>query len=256
LTFVESKFENRHTGANMFSAVMSGMAAYGGGPAMMTTQGTDRSIADFNFKYYDDTPQVLQVYGTQSETSGGYTTSNVQAERNPGGASTATITENDREEATGSQDSSEGFVTLQNNPRIDPEMALIVTGKRITTGFSGNGFFNPFVWDAIHIFDFIYDPEGRVSIALEHNDRGQLEFTWKDNRLLRIVKRSDRSSEAPIVYTRTLEYSGNKLTSETINYGGRASKIVYKYDKQDRLIDAMCDEDASSDGRSRRATFL
>jgi hypothetical protein len=256
LTFVEQKYENSHAGANAFRAVLSGMAAYGGGPVAVTTQGTDRSVSDFSFKYYDDTPQVLQVAGTQSETSGGYTTSTVQAEHTSQTTSTATVTETDRQDPTESQDSSEGFLTLLNNPRVDPEMAFLVTGNRITTGFSGNAFFSPFVWDAIHIFDFVYDQHGRVTVALEHGDRGQLEFSWNDKRLTKIIKRSDRSPDAPIVYTRTLNYSGDKLASEVISYNGRTSKIVYKYDGQNKLIEADCEEDPSTDGRSRKAIFM
>ena len=43
---------------------------------------------------------------------------------------------------------------------------------------------------------------------------------------------------------------------ESISSGGKTSHIRYKYDKQGRLVEAECSDDASLDGRSRKVEFL
>jgi hypothetical protein len=63
--------------------------------------------------------------------------------------------------------STNGFLTLWNNPRLDTRLAHLATGKRVAVGFSGNRYFHPFVWDAIHMFELDYDEQGRVSHAWE-----------------------------------------------------------------------------------------
>src|SRR5581483_8196001 len=63
--------------------------------------------------------------------------------------------------------STNGFLTLWNNPRVDTHLAYKVTGKRVAVGFSGNHYFHPFAWDAIHMFELDYDDEGRVRHAWE-----------------------------------------------------------------------------------------
>jgi YD repeat-containing protein len=67
----------------------------------------------------------------------------------------------------------------------------------------------------------------------------------------------DSGSPANVVYTRTLNYNGDRLVSENISHaGGKSSKFEYKYDKQGRLVSAECDADHSLDGRSRKVHFV
>ena len=82
-----------------------------------------------------------------------------------------------------------------------------------------------------------------------------LDFTWEGQRLVKVTGR-DGSSSGAVVYTRQLNYSGDHLTSESITFEGKGSKIEYKYDKQGRLVEADCDADHSLDGRSRKVYFL
>ena len=152
--------------------------------------------------------------------------------------------------------STSGTLTLWNNPRLDTRLAYQVTGKRIAVGFSGNHFFHPFAWDAIHLFEFDYDDEGRVRHAweLDEPNSPRFDFAWDGKRLLSVTAHA--GSPGTVVYARTLNYAGDRLTSETITQGGKTSHIQYKYNKQGVLTEADCDADLSLDGRSRKIEFL
>ncbi len=151
--------------------------------------------------------------------------------------------------------STSGYLTLWNSPRLDPRLAYLATGKRVAVGFSGNRFFHPFIWDAIHFFELDYDDQGRVSHAweLDEPNAPRLDFTWEGQKLMSVVGHGHAEE---IVYSRTLNYSGDRLVGESISQGGKASKIQYKYSKQGALLEAECDSDNSLDGRSRKVEFL
>jgi hypothetical protein len=151
--------------------------------------------------------------------------------------------------------SSSGFLTLWNSPRVDTRLAYMATGKRVALGFSGNHYFHPFAWDAIHIFELDYDEQGRVRHAWEVDEPNapRLDFTWEGRRLMSVV---GKTNSEETVYSRTLTYSGDRLTGETINHGGKTSHIQYKYNKQGVLVEAECDTDMALDGRSRKVEFL
>jgi YD repeat-containing protein len=141
---------------------------------------------------------------------------------------------------------------------VDTRIAKKATGKRAAVGFSGNRYFHPFAWDAIHLFELDYDEQGRVIHAWELGEpkAPRLDFTWDGQRLLKVTGR-DSAAPANVVYTRSLNYNGDKLASETITHaGGKSSKIEYKYDKQGRLVSAECDADHSLDGRTRKVHFV
>ncbi len=151
--------------------------------------------------------------------------------------------------------STNGFLTLWNNPRLDTRLAHLATGKRVAVGFSGNRYFHPFVWDAIHMFELDYDDQGRVRHAweLDEPNAPRLDFVWEGKRLMSVTA---KTASEQTVYSRTLTYSGDKLISESISGAGKASKIQYKYNKQGVLIEAECDTDASLDSRSRKVEFM
>jgi hypothetical protein len=151
--------------------------------------------------------------------------------------------------------STSGYLTLWNSPRLDTRLAYMVTGKRVAVGFSGNRYFHPFIWDAIHFFELDYDDQGRVSHAweLDEPNAPRLDFTWEGQKLMSVVGHGHAEE---IVYSRTLSYSGERLVSESITQGGKTSKIQYKYNKQGVLTEAECDTDLSLDGRSRKVEFL
>jgi hypothetical protein len=151
--------------------------------------------------------------------------------------------------------STNGFLTLWNSPRLDTRLAQLATGKRVAVGFSGNRYFHPFVWDAIHMFELDYDEQGRVRHAweLDEPNAPRLDFGWEGKRLMSVTA---KTASEQTVYSRTLTYSGDKLISESISGSGKASKIQYKYNKQGVLIEAECDTDVSLDSRSRKIEFL
>jgi hypothetical protein len=151
--------------------------------------------------------------------------------------------------------SSAGFLTLWNNPRLDTRLAFKMTGKRAAVGFSGNAYFHPFVWDAIHLFELDYDEQGRVFHAWELDNPGapRLDFAWDGQRLLKVT---GHDSAGAVVYSRTLNYSGDRLNGETISGPGGTSHIEYKYDKQGRMVEASANADHSLDGRSRKIYFV
>jgi hypothetical protein len=150
--------------------------------------------------------------------------------------------------------SSAGFLTLWNSPRLDTRLAFKATGKRAAVGFAGNSYFHPFIWDGIHLFEFDYDDQGRVRHAWELDNPGapRLDFAWDGQRLLKIT---GRDSGGGVVYSRTLNYSNERLTSESISSHAGNSHIEYKYGKTGRLVEADCDNDRSMDGRSRKIYF-
>ena len=152
--------------------------------------------------------------------------------------------------------STSGALALWNNPRVDTRLAHLVTGKRVAVGFSGNHFFHPFAWDAIHLFEFDYDDEGRVIHAWEIDEVNppRIDFAWNGRRLVSVTART--SPQGSVVYSRTLNYNGDRLTGETITHAGKTARIQYKYNKQGVLTEAECDGDISLDGRSRKVEFI
>jgi hypothetical protein len=150
--------------------------------------------------------------------------------------------------------STSGALALWNNPRVDTRLAHLVTGKRVAVGFSGNHFFHPFAWDAIHLFELDYDDEGRVRHAWEIDELNppRIDFTWSGRRLLSVTAHTNNG----VVYSRSLNYNGERLVSETVTHAGKTSHIQYKYNKQGALIEAECDADPSLDGRSRKVEFV
>jgi hypothetical protein len=153
--------------------------------------------------------------------------------------------------------STSGALALWNNPRVDTRLAHLVTGKRVAVGFSGNHYFHPFAWDAIHLFDLDYDDEGRVIHAweLDEPNSPQIDFAWSGRKLLSVTAHS-KGPQGSAVYSRSLNYNGDRLTGETITHAGKTSHIQYKYNKQGVLIEAECDGDVSLDGRSRKVEFI
>jgi hypothetical protein len=149
----------------------------------------------------------------------------------------------------------DGFVVLANAPSLSGQAASIVAGKPLHVGFSGNSFFDPFAWDGFHMFRFGYDDSGRVATAVEiGGDGGLLEFSWDGPRLTG-VRKHKAGAETPVIYSRTLSYSNDRLLSEAVSFGGRASKIAYKYDKNGKLIEAEADDDPALGTQQRKVAF-
>jgi hypothetical protein len=132
-----------------------------------------------------------------------------------------------------------------------------LTGVRVATVVAGNPYFHPFVWTGIHEFLAEYDSAGRIRSAKEiHATNRQphtFDFEWQGARLMAIVERGATPGSQGD-YRREMHYSGDRIMGETVRFQGKNSKIEYKYEG-DRLAEAICDTDASIDGRSRRVSF-
>jgi hypothetical protein len=148
-----------------------------------------------------------------------------------------------------------------NNPYIDPDAVQKLTGKNVSLGISGNSFFQPFVWDRIHYFQFTYDSSGRVAHAVElAGPNGApsgitLDFDWQGQQLEAIhgFRGADPAHRSKI-YDRSLEYQGGQLVSEEISASGKRSHIKYTYNGS-RPASAQCTTDTTLDDRSRQVTF-
>jgi tetratricopeptide (TPR) repeat protein len=152
-------------------------------------------------------------------------------------------------------------LVLLNSPYADPLAVAKLTGQNITLAVAGNRFFLPFVWDKIHYFRLAYDTGGRVSTAREvSGPRGALgdtllEFHW-DGLQLQSIEAYQISGEkrGAKFYERTMEYQSGRLMGETIESGGKSSRIKYTYNGG-KLVSANCDKDMTLDGRSRQVMF-
>jgi hypothetical protein len=187
---------------------------------------------------YSSGGQFASLAQSASQIAKGFTTSSLSIHADPAGGSES------------------GYLTLWNSPRIDTELARMAAGKTVAVAFSGNKYFHPFAWDGIHLFDVEYDASGRIWRARESYDphAPKLEFEWSGMRLMSVTGRHPETGA--IAYRRTLSYNGDRLVSERITGGEKQSKIEYKYDKQGRLVEAVCDNDSTLDGRSRKVEFI
>jgi hypothetical protein len=153
------------------------------------------------------------------------------------------------------------MVRLANNPYADPVAIQSLTGKNVTLGIGGNHFFDPFVWDDVHYFQFTYDNRGRVSQAREmadpkgvYSDRW-VDFEWDGSRLVAVnAFQGVDAAHRTKVYQRTLQYQDDRLVSEEVQFQGKSSRIRYNYNGG-RLVSAAADRDPSLDDRSRQVTF-
>jgi hypothetical protein len=149
---------------------------------------------------------------------------------------------------------------LSNNPYVDPGAVQQLTGKNIAIGISGNKYFNPFVWDAIHYFRLTYDNRGRVAQAREISGPtaapadSVLEFDWDGSILTAIRGYQGAANQRRQTYERTMEYQDGRLVSEQIQSQGKTWRIKYNYNGGS-LASAVCDRDPSLDDRSRQVTF-
>jgi hypothetical protein len=143
------------------------------------------------------------------------------------------------------------WFALFNNPLVNPYMVERLTGKRVATIVAGNLYFHPFVWTGVYTFLAEYDAEGRVrsatEIGVKEGAPKSFDFIWEGTHLKGINERGGN-------YQREMHYAGDRLLGETIHYGGKTSKIEYKYEGE-RLVEANCESDPSIDGRSRRVSF-
>ena len=152
-------------------------------------------------------------------------------------------------------------LVVLNNPYINPDAVQKLTGKNVSLGIAGNRFFQPFVWEKLHYFQFTYDSAGRVAQARELTGPNGaltdfvLQFDWNGQQLTSIrgyqgVDDRHRSK----VYERTMEYQEGRLILEEIQWQGKSSKVNYIYNGG-RLVSANCAVDGSLDDRSRHVFF-
>jgi tetratricopeptide (TPR) repeat protein len=147
------------------------------------------------------------------------------------------------------------YPVLLNHPMLDPNVLSLVDGP-VATGMAGNSYFNPFVWDGLHVFRFQYDKLGRVESAREVGVPNLVRFEWRNDQLagLTAYDVSDAAAERS-VYRRTMTYEGALLTAETVDFAGKSYKIIYRY-VSGALQEASFSDTAAHDGAERRIRFL
>jgi len=143
------------------------------------------------------------------------------------------------------------LVLLQRNPSLNPDVVALLDSPA-ATGVAGNPFFNPFVWDGLHYFQFSYDRLGRVEQARELGADNLVRFTWDGDRLTAV--RAFKGDFTTPVYSRTQTYSGKLLSSETVQYQGKTYKIEYRY-RGNQLVEAEFGDNGAHDGKSWRVQF-
>ncbi|HVO98719.1 MAG TPA: hypothetical protein VMT15_11665 [Bryobacteraceae bacterium] len=118
-------------------------------------------------------------------------------------------------------------VVLPDHPFVDPAVLAVAEGAPVTTVVAGNSFFNPFLWDGVHMFTVRYDREGRAESAEEWNADNTVRFRW-DGLHLASIHAYHKGSETPY-YQRTITYAGPNLSEEDLSVNGRAGRIRYTY---------------------------
>lgn len=259
LQAVKAKFEDSHTGANLFNVIAGAVAATQNidvGPT--TIREADKETNDFFFEYQDDGGQILKVSHEKTTVKGGSQDLSIAVPIIADGivVSPGDVQSSTTQESQESSDSSKGYVTLANSRRVDARLAYELTGKRVTIGFSGNSYFHPFAWDGTHLFELDYDERGRVRKAWEQGKGTRIDFSWYDDDRLREMQVSEDKPNGAVLYTRTLNYEHDRLESEAIRFSGKSAKIEYHYDRRGRLTEASCNEDPSLDNRARRVEFM
>ena len=155
---------------------------------------------------------------------------------------------------------SQSAVVVLNNPYIDPVAIERLTDKGVAVTVTGNPYFEPFVWSKICYFQLTYDTQGRVAQARQLTELGGspadnlVEFEWQGLQLMAVRAYQVHGSEKALAYTRTMQYESGELVSEEIGGQGKGAHIKYKYEGG-HLASAICDKDASLDGRSRQVSF-
>lgn len=147
------------------------------------------------------------------------------------------------------------YPVLVNHRMLDPDVVALVDGP-VATGMAGNSYFNPFVWDGLHVFRFQYDRMGRVESAREVGVPNLVRFEWRNDQLASLTAYdvSDAKAERS-VYRRTMNYEGSLLTAETVDFGGKSYKIIYRY-LNGALQEAAFSDTGAHDGADRKVRFL
>lgn len=147
------------------------------------------------------------------------------------------------------------YPVLLSHPMFDPDVLSFLESP-VATGVAGNSYFNPFVWDGLHVFRFQYDKLGRVESAREVGVPNLVRFEWRNDQLagLTAYDVSDAKTERSI-YRRTMTYEGALLTAETVDFAGKSYKIIYRY-LSGALQDASFSDNGAHDGAERRIRFL
>jgi|GEM_PF-5768033 len=195
-------------------------------------EGTDPAdTGNFYFYYLPDADQVQTVSGKKLPTDPVYTDVRV-----------------------GTVSGHSALVDAGNSPRLafynHAEVnvaAADILNNHIALGVAGNSFFNPFVWDGLHYFSLAYDREHRLSRAEEWGTDNALEFTWDNDRLLKIAAYRKDSKEP--YYARVMSYDGSQLVAETYSAGPKSGRIRYVY-SSGKLLEAHVEDAGVHDGKT------
>ncbi len=147
------------------------------------------------------------------------------------------------------------YPVLTNHPLVDAGAVALLDGE-IATSIAGNSYFNPFVWDGLHIFRLQYDKLGRVEAAREIGTANLVRFEWRNHQLLSLTAYdvTDPKPEHP-TYKRSMAYDGDLLISENVEFGNKSYKIIYVY-QGNALASAAFTDNGAHDGAERKIKFV
>ncbi len=209
---------------------------------------TSVDAGNFHFDYLRDSPQMLRVARARA-TDPAAASGDVRGFKISGGMR---VSVGEPKEPSRTR-SAWQYITLLSSPVLNTDVLSQLEGP-VTVGFSGNPYFNPFVWDDLHMFWLSYDKLARVESAREIGTNRILRFEWDGDRLLSITAYTSESQKrGQAVYRRVMNYTANRLVSESVESGGKTGKILYKYQGA-KLVEAALDDNAH-DGRSRQIRF-
>jgi hypothetical protein len=146
------------------------------------------------------------------------------------------------------------YPVLANHPLIDPGAVALLDGE-IATTIAGNSYFNPFVWDGLHVFRLRYDSAGRVAEARELGANNLIRFVWSNHQLQTLTAFDISDKAERQVYKRSMGYDGDQLTSETVEYGGKSYKITYLY-QGNAMASAAFTDTGAHDSSEHKVRFV
>lgn len=118
-------------------------------------------------------------------------------------------------------------VVLPDHPYVDPAVLAVIEGAPVTAIVAGNSFFDPFLWNGIHMFTVRYDRQGRAESAEEWNADNMVRFRW-DGLQLASIQAYHSNSDTPY-YQRAITYAGPNASAEDFSVNGRPGRIRYTY---------------------------
>jgi hypothetical protein len=208
-----------------------------------------RRMSDFPALYFGYRPEIAPVFRVAEGTSAPPVPAGLPMLRRDG-KGLAFIGE-----SPAPADGGWSYPVLPNHPLVD-RGAVALLDSEIAMTVAGNSYFNPFVWDGLHVFRLRYDSLGRAAEAREAGVPSVIRFEWRNHQLMSVTAFdiTDPKAERQ-TYKRSMAYEGDLLVTENVEYGGKSYKITYGY-QGDKLLSASFTDNGAHDGSERKIKFV